>query len=251
MSSVLIERREGSAVFIGFNRPEKRNAYNTEVIAALNARLRELSHDKEISVLILHGDAKAFCSGGDLKEVRTLAEAGAEALRDGWFKPLLEMTKRLVTFPVPTVAAVRGAALAGGLEIALCCDFLVATDEAKIGDQHINHGLIPGGGATETLVNRIGIQRAKDLILTGRRVSGVEAARIGLALWSVPDSEFDAALSTFVKEISDKRREALRLVKMLIGPEHDFDGISREQDVAARDMSGDEILTVLRGFGSD
>jgi enoyl-CoA hydratase/carnithine racemase len=163
----------------------------------------------------------------------------------------MEMTRRLVTFPVPTIAAIRGAALAGGLEIAMCCDFLVATDDAKIGDQHINHGLIPGGGATETIVNRIGSQRAKDLILTGRRISGTEAARIGLALWSVPDESFDEALNTFAVQLSDKRREASRLVKMLIGPEHDFDGIAQEQDVAAYDMSGDEILTILRGFGSD
>ena len=251
MSNLLIERREGAIVYLGFNRPDKRNAYNIELIAELNSKLRQLSRDKEIGVLILHGDAKAFCSGGDLKEVRTLAEIGAEALRDQWFQPLMEMTRRLVTFPVPTIAAIRGAALAGGLEIALCCDFLVATDDAKIGDQHINHGLIPGGGATETIVNRIGPQRAKDLILTGRRISGTEAARIGLALWSVPEETFDEALNAFAVQLSDKRREASRLVKMLIGPEHDFDGIAQEQDVAAYDMSGDEILTILRGFGSD
>lgn len=251
VSESFIEKREGAIVYLGFNRPDKRNAYNMESIATLNSKLTELSRDKNIGTLILHGDARAFCSGGDLIEVKALAEEGAAALRDSWFRPLMEMTRRLVTFPVPTIAAVRGAALAGGLEIALCCDFLVVTDDAKIGDQHINHGLIPGGGATETLVNRIGAQKAKDLILTGRRISGAEAAKIGLALWSVPDENFDEALNKFAQEISEKRREASRLVKMLIGPEHDFDGIAQEQDVAAYDMSGDEILTVLRGFGID
>jgi enoyl-CoA hydratase/carnithine racemase len=249
MADLLNERREGDVVYLGFNRPEKRNAYNMGLIEALNEALTRLGRDGSLRCLVLHGDDRAFCSGGDLTEVLELAEQGPEALRTSWFEPLLEMSRRLMTFPAPTVAAVRGAALAGGLEIALCCDLLVTVDTARLGDQHINHGLIPGGGATETLVRRVGAQRAKHLILSGRRISGADAAEIGLALWSTPEEKFDQELTQLVSELAGKRGEAARLVKMLIGPEHDHEGIQREQLVAARDMSGEEMLTVLRGFG--
>lgn len=250
MGDVVTLDRSGAVAYVGLNRPEKRNAYNRAVIQELDALLRELTTDDAVRCVVLHGDERAFCSGGDLVEVRALAEAGASALREQWFAPLLRVSQRLLTFPAPTVAAVRGMALAGGLELACCCDFIVATDEASLGDQHLNAGLIPGGGATDLLARRVGPQRAKELIMTGRRVSGAEAAAIGLALWSAPAGEFDARLEEFVGSLTDKRDEALRAVKLLAGPDVDLDAIRREQELAARDMSGEAVRTILRGFGA-
>src|SRR5690606_37044251 len=115
-------RRREDVVYLGFDRPDKRNAYNRAVLDALDERLREIAADPSVGCVVLHGDDTAFCSGGDLREVLDLAEQGADALREGWFAPLLRVTQRLATLPAPTVAAVRGLALAGGLELALCCD---------------------------------------------------------------------------------------------------------------------------------
>lgn len=250
MADLLTLRRAEGAAHVGINRPEKRNAYNRAVVAELDGLLEALATDDDVRCVVLHGDERAFCSGGDLLEVRALADQGALALRDGWFAPLLRLTQRLLTFPAPTIAAVRGLALAGGLELACCCDFIVTTDEAQLGDQHINAGLIPGGGATDLLARRVGKQRAKELMLTGRRVRGQEAVAIGLALWSEPDDEFDARLSAFVGSITGKRDEALRAIKLLVGPDADVVALRREQEVAARDMSGDEVRALLHSFGS-
>ncbi|HEY0639907.1 MAG TPA: enoyl-CoA hydratase/isomerase family protein [Pseudonocardiaceae bacterium] len=245
----LTERRDGDVVYLGFNRPDRRNAYDSSVMAELDGRLRELALDTSVGALVLHGDERSFCSGGDLDEVRGLAEQGAAALREGWFGPLLRLNQRLLTFPSPTVAAVAGYALAGGLELALCCDFLVVSEAAKLGDQHINVGLVPGGGATETLVARVGAQRAKELMLTGRRLTGVEAVDIGLALWSAPAERFDAEVAAFATGLAAKRRVASQQIKLLVGPRVSIDALREEQDVAARDLAGDEMLAVLRGLG--
>jgi len=243
------EGADGATVYVGFNRPDRRNAYDTEVMSELDQLLKELSLDDGVGCLVLHGDARSFCSGGDLAEVLALAEQGAGALRDGWFAPLLRLNQRLLTFPSPTVAAVAGYALAGGLELALCCDFLVVADEAKLGDQHINVGLVPGGGATVTLVDRVGAQRAKELMLTGRRLTGTEAVDIGLALWSAPADRFDDEVAAFAASLAGKRRTASQQIKLLVGPRVDLDAMREEQYVAARDLAGAEMLGVLRGFG--
>lgn len=243
-------QRQGDVAYLGFDRPDTRNAYNRAVMEALDQRLREIAVDPSIGCVVLHGDERAFCSGGDLREVLELAEQGADALREGWFEPLLRVTQRLATLPMPTVAAVRGLALAGGLELALCCDLLIVADDARLGDQHINAGLIPGGGATDTLVRRIGAQRAKHLMLTGRRVSGREAAEIGLALWSAPAENFDAEMEGLTSELAAKRKEAARAIKLLVGPDLDPEAVRREQDAAAYDMSGETVLDQLRSFGS-
>jgi len=246
---ILAEVRNGVA-HVSFNRPDKRNAYNRETLAALQVVLKDVATDPDVGALVLQGVGGTFCSGGDLKDVRELAHEGPDALHSGWFEPLFELIQRLSTLPVPTVAAVRGMALAGGLEFALCCDFIVVSDEAKLGDQHINAGLIPGGGATQLLTSRIGRQRALDLMLTGRRVKGAEAAEIGLALWSAPDSEFDDRLSTFVASLIDKRRQATEAIKLLVGPRINLDGIREEQAVAVRDMTSPDTLALLDSFGN-
>lgn len=249
-TELLTIRRAHGAVWVGFNRPDKRNAYNRAVMTELDRTLRELTTDTDMRCLVLHGDEGSFCSGGDLSEVRELADQGPRALKEKWFAPLLALSQRILTFPMPTIAAVRGLALAGGLELACCCDFIVTTEEAKLGDQHINAGLIPGGGATDLLARRIGPQRAKELMLTGRRLQGTEAAEIGLALWSAPEGEFERRLAAFVDSLTSKRHDALAAIKLLMGPTADPAALRRESEVAARDMSGPDVRQLLHSFGS-
>lgn len=250
MEDVVTLEVEDGVARVGLNRPSKRNAYNRAMLARLDEVLASLADREDVGVVVLFGQAGTFCSGGDLIEVRGLAHGGQDELQDGWFAPLYGVTRRLTSLPVPTVAAVRGLALAGGLELAMCCDFIVTSDEARLGDQHINAGLIPGGGATQLLAERVGRQRAMELILTGRRVRGQEAVSIGLALWSAAEEEFDKRLDAFLSMLTAKRPAAMEAVKLLMSRTFDLEDVRAEMAVAVRDMTSPPTLELLDSFGN-
>ena len=108
--------------------------------------------------------------------------------------------------PVPTIAKIKGYALAGGLELLLCCDLAIAADDARIGDQHANFGLIAGGGGIPRLIRRIGMQHALELLYTGRWLSGKEAAEYGIVLRSVPSSDLDREVTELTNSLAIKSR---------------------------------------------
>jgi enoyl-CoA hydratase/carnithine racemase len=162
---------------VTLNRPEARNALSVALIAALTAALAELEADDAIDAVILTGADPAFCAGLDLKELGASGgilgdgRAEDEAARRGG--PIPAMTK-------PLIGAINGAAITGGLEIALNCDFLVASERARFGDTHAQVGLHPGWGGAVLLTQAIGVRRARELSFTGRFAGAEEALRIGL-----------------------------------------------------------------------
>jgi len=115
--------------------------------------------------------------------------------------------------PVPVIAAVNGMARAGGFEMILACDLVIAADEARIADHHLSFGIMPGGGATQRAPRKLGAQRARELIFSARWLSGAEAVQIGLALRSVPRAELDAAVEALCAQLRDKSRAVLAATK--------------------------------------
>ena len=121
----------------------------------------------------------------------------------------------LENLAIPTVAVVQGFALAGGLELAMACDMTIVSNEAKLGDQHANFGLMPGGGSTQRLPRRIGMQRAMELLTTGRWLTGPEAVDWGLALRSTDEANLNAELESILSSLRDKSRESLSWIKSI------------------------------------
>lgn len=173
----------GHVVELILDRPEAYNALSTAMAQEVAAATAALAADEDVRAVVLSSASeKAFCVGADLKERNSYSDADLMAQRPHFracFTGILEL-------PVPTVAAVHGFALGGGLELALSCDLLVADETAVLGLPEVTVGVIPGGGGTQLLTRRIGSSRAADLVFTGRRLDVDEAERIGLVDRRVP-----------------------------------------------------------------
>ncbi|WP_260287176.1 enoyl-CoA hydratase/isomerase family protein [Peribacillus aracenensis] len=168
---------ESNIAKITLNRPEARNAFTTEMAEQMLNIIREVDQSDDIrAVLITSSTEKSFCSGADLKERNNMSEGewkNQHLLYQKMFSAIHDMKQ-------PVIAVVDGYALAGGFEIVLNCDMLVAADTAKFGLPEVTRGIMPGCGGTRLLSKRIGVHRAKEWVCTGRIVSGVEAEKIGL-----------------------------------------------------------------------
>lgn len=179
-----VDRRDGFAV-VSLNRPERLNALVPELLSAFDNVMEDLDKDPDILAIILTGKGRAFCSGLD---VAVLHEVGPEPFLP--FNP----AQTIAQWKGPVIAAINGAAATGGFEIAVACDIILAADNATFVDTHSRVGLLPGWGLSVRLHRAIGIYRAKEIELTGRRLPAPEAAEWGLVNRVVPAAELlDAA----------------------------------------------------------
>jgi enoyl-CoA hydratase len=167
---------DGRIAEVVLNRPESRNAFDTEMAKQLSNICRTLAQSDVRVVVFRSSSSRAFCAGADLKERNGMTD---EDWREQ-HKIFEEMFYAIGDLPQPTIAAVDGYALAGGFEIVLNCDFLVAAKTAVFGLPEVTRGIMPGGGAVRLLAKRIGVHRAKEWLCTGRFVSAEEADRAGL-----------------------------------------------------------------------
>jgi enoyl-CoA hydratase len=203
--------RDGAVAVVTVDRQDALNALNVETLTELRDRLRELSTDNEVRVVVLTGAGeKAFVAGADIKYMSGLGSDEAK----GWGGLGHDTGRLLETMPKPTIAAVNGFALGGGCELALACDIRYASSRAKLGQPEINLGIVPGWGGTQRLARVCGVGVAKDLIFTGRLVDADEALRIGLVS-EIADPVLDRAVET-AKELAAKSSLALALAKRLI-----------------------------------
>jgi enoyl-CoA hydratase/carnithine racemase len=179
---VLVERR-GAAAVVTLNRPERMNALSRALVAEFGAAGRALAQQSDLRLVIVTGAGdKAFCAGADLKERSTLSQEAVRALLEAYETEL----GWLETLPVPTLAAINGVALGGGLELALLCDFRIAAENALLGLPETSLGVIPGAGGTQRLPKLIGEARAKELILRAARLSAPEALVLNLVHQVMP-----------------------------------------------------------------
>jgi enoyl-CoA hydratase len=192
--TTVLARKDGHVLTVSLNRPERRNAINGDVHAALRGILELAADDPDVRAIVLRGEGKAFCAGGD---VNTMEGGGDEAspspalaVRDTL--SAARMIDMLLAVPQPTVCAVQGFAMGLGATIALLCDTVVMAEDAVIADTHVNIGLVAGDGGAVLWPLLASMGAVKWYLMTGERISGVEAARLGLVLKAVPAADLDA-----------------------------------------------------------
>jgi enoyl-CoA hydratase len=211
MSAVATEVRAG-ALWVRLERPEAMNSLNRDVVAGLDAALDEALATDGVHALVVTGTGRAFCAGADLE---MLGGEGEDGAFEGFLESVLHAFRRLERLPMPTIAAVNGIALAGGLELILCCDLAVAATGAKIGDAHANYGIVPGGGGSVRLARRVGPALAKQLMFTGDFLPAEELRHSGLLNDVVPDAELEGAVDALVAKMATKSPLGLAVMKQL------------------------------------
>jgi len=210
--TVLVRADDGVG-FVTFNRPEKRNALNPLLHQEMNAVLDELINDDAVRVIILTGAGRDFCSGNDLKEffMDQFAANPAQFRRaSGHFAAWRE---KLRTCPKPTIAAVNGWCLGGGISVMCLCDFAIGADDAKFGLPEINFGIFPAGGATKGPMELLSHRDVLDMVLTGRNLDAAEAVRLRLINRSVPREALMEECIKLAIELKKKDPVALMIAK--------------------------------------
>ncbi|PAU76830.1 enoyl-CoA hydratase-related protein [Halomonas salipaludis] len=249
MSDNLIERSERHGlVCLTVNRPKALNALNSALLDALAAELDALEAEPGLRGVVITGAGdKAFVAGADITEMRELSAAQA---RDFAQRGLATL-KRLEALPVPVVALVNGFCLGGGCELALACDWAVASDNAIFGQPEVALGVIPGFGGTQRLPRRVGPAMALDLVTTGRKIDAQEALRIGLVNQVMPLAELDAYAERLAKQLAGNGPQAVRSAKQAVhdGLDQDLDSaLALEAGLFALAFAGDEQREGMSAF---
>jgi len=173
----IIFETDDTVAIIKFNRPKALNAVNQQMVKDLDAAIDRVEQDKTIGALILTGEGnRAFVAGADIAYMANFSPLQARR----FVRDMQEVLFRLENLPIPVIACVNGFALGGGAEIAMACDFIYASEKAKIGQPEINLGIIPGFGGTQRLARLVGKAIAKEMCLTGNPISAQEARAVGL-----------------------------------------------------------------------
>jgi enoyl-CoA hydratase len=204
MSDLVLTERVGAVLVATMNRPETRNALNPELIDELSAVLREADTDPAIRAIVLTGAGTVFCAGMDLK---AFAKGG------GKFDGLVWFFREGITTPV--IAALNGSALAGGFELALACDLVVAAEDAKLGIAEVKRGLFAAGGGT-TLADRVPLAVALEMGLTGDLVTAADAKQFGLVNRAVPADEVRETALTLAGRIAENGPLGVAMTKKLM-----------------------------------
>ena len=190
----LIVEMHGAVGLIKLNRPQALNALNSTVLSELKQAFAAFHQDDAIGAIVLTGSEKAFAAGADIKEMQSLDFV--DAYKNDFFSGWVDIANARK----PVIAAVSGFALGGGCEVAMMCDFIIASETAKFGQPEITLGVIPGMGGSQRLTRAVGKAKAMDLILTGRMMDAAEAERSGLVARVVPaDKLLDEALAAAAK----------------------------------------------------
>jgi enoyl-CoA hydratase/carnithine racemase len=192
-----------------FNRPEKLNALNPDVFGELGTVAAHCEKDDAIRVLVLKGNEKAFAAGTDVEDMAKADIKAAYRLTDH----VMEAQERLADLSKPTIAAVSGYALGGGCEVALCCDFRIAAENAVFGQPEITLGIIPGGGGTQRLPRLVGLGPATEMLFLGEMIKADKAEKIGLVNKVVPFDQLDAEAEALAKKLIKMPSVALRAAK--------------------------------------
>ena len=193
--TLIVETPATGVQLIRLNRPEALNALNSQLLEDLGQALDAAAGDAEVRCLVLTGSARAFAAGADIKEMSD--KSYAQMMTLDFFTAA---ARKIEQFRKPIIAAVSGYALGGGCELAMMCDFIIASDTARFGQPEINLGVAPGIGGTQRLTRFVGKSKAMDMILTARMMDAAEAERSGLVSRVVPaDSLLDEAIAAASK----------------------------------------------------
>lgn len=241
-----LRRRDGVAALTLASAPV--NALGTDLVAALNTALGELAADRSVRVLHLRSALRVFCAGADLAEMRAnLSTAESVDQQIQAVRRLQTTLRRLEQLPMASVAEVGGAAMGGGLELALACDFRVAAQEARLALPEVELGLIPGAGGTQRLTALCGPGVARRLILGAEVLDGAAAAALGVVHWAVPRADLPAFAAALAARLARMPRAAVAAAKSCMSAQADpgRDGYEEELQ-ATRALLGHEPETRAR-----
>ncbi|PLR76764.1 enoyl-CoA hydratase [Bacillus sp. V3-13] len=207
---------EDQLYWIELNRPDTYNAFSDEMMDEIKAALKKAEALSDVRVVVFSGKGKVFASGADIKELNEMSPL--EAL----FPRMQSLYDFIYKFPKPTVAAIDGYALGGGMELAAACDIRIATARSKFGMPECKLGVIPGAGGTQRLVKLIGEVKVKELVFLGEMIDGAEAKSIGFINFLSEESELQERAVNIAKRIAEKAPMALRFAKECIQRQADI-----------------------------
>lgn len=237
----------GHIAKITINRPEALNALNSEVLDELNLLLDEVRANKDLRVAILTGESRSFVAGADIKEMSTLtAIEGKEFGNKG-----LSVFRKLETLPIPVIAQINGFALGGGCEIAMSCDFRIASDKALFGQPEVGLGITPGFAGTQRLQRLVGQGYAKYLIYTANNIKADKAYEIGLVQEVVEADKLEETVQKLAEKIAANAPIAVRASKEAInvGGQVDIDSALKvEENLFGLTFSTEDQKTGMNAF---
>ncbi len=196
------------------DRPKALNSLSPHMLREMVHAIQQLEMTPGLKALTVRGNGRAFCTGADLDLIAGSLDSPAR-IKD-YLTVLNGIIFKLEELPFPVIGVVHGYVLAGGLELMLGCDMVIAAEDARIGDQHANFGLMPGGGSTQRLPGRIGRQRAMELLFTGRWISGRKAQEWGLVLRAAPQEQLDHELENLLDQLRPKSDQGLARIKDMV-----------------------------------
>ncbi len=231
---VRLNRLDAGVVELVIDRPEALNALNIQVLLSLKAALETLASDASVRVILLRGAGeKAFVAGADIREMQTMGRSdAAQFSRLGHSVCLL-----LESMPKVTVAAVHGFALGGGTELALACDFILASEKAQFGLPEVGLGVIPGFGGTIRLARTLGLARAKELVFSGERIGASEAVQLGLVRKALPQDGFFDEVRKQAAKIARNSLSAVSAAKSLMNEFEETSGVHPKVDAEIQRFS--------------
>ena len=227
MTDILREDRDHGITILSLNRPDALNALSPALFMALRAEVDRIAQEIEsVGCVILRGAGRSFSAGNDLKAI----QAGQKPPSAHFQAETLEAIERL---PQPVIAAVQGHCYTGSLELALACDLMITGESAKLADTHGKWGMAPTWGMSQRLPRRIGVVKAKEMMFSGRTISGQEAVELGIANLCVPDDDLLSAAIEMAESFTRNSWHTLRADKALInvGQNHFLnDGLIEERE---------------------
>lgn len=245
---ILVEQ-EGLARWLRLNRPSTRNALTPSLVAALNTALHEAEADDETDIVVIAGEGPSFCSGADLRYLRELAQLDRDPR--SFLADVSDCFSRIESAAKPIVAAVHGHVVAGGLELALACDVVIAQNGTMLGDGHLRNGLLPGGGASLRLPRKLGEPLARWLMLTGESLPAEAFLSCGFVHTVVTTESFHEAVTSVVERLATTPPKARARVKRLLRhwPELPTEtATARELDIFTEHWQEFDVISGLTAF---
>ncbi|MDY6855018.1 MAG: enoyl-CoA hydratase [Thermodesulfobacteriota bacterium] len=246
-NNIIVTKEDEGIAIIALNRPDVLNALNEDVGKDIRKAAELLRDDDDVRVLIITGQGRAFAAGADIKELKDASPSGA---RD-WARALFDSFESLGKMPKPVIAAVNGIAYGGGCELALACDFIIASEKAKFGVPEIKIGVFPGAGGMYRLARAVGLRMAKEMVFLGEPIDANEAKGIGLVNRVFPADTFMDDVKSLARNIASKSMMTLKLAKQALNEAQDSpdpEGVYRDIDAMGVVFSTDDQKEGMAAF---
>ncbi|MBW1803449.1 MAG: enoyl-CoA hydratase/isomerase family protein [Deltaproteobacteria bacterium] len=248
----ILYEKKGHALWMTINRPEVRNAQDTLTREEISRALEMGAADDDVYVMVITGAGDAFCAGGDIGKfpenpVEFMERIGLQIKGKAGSRPI-EVAREV---PKPVIAMVNGLALGAGMELAMACDMVIASEDARFGQPEIRVGLIPGGGGTQVLPRLVGEKKAKELVFTGNLISAEEAAQIGLINRAVPKEKLLETVEEMGENLLQKSPLILKFAKRAVNKTLEVPlsaGLAFESDLCALCFGTEDLKEGVRAF---